>query len=127
MALNQYQVVIWRQFGAVDPDSDVVVLQCESIDVVALNFPRLCDEDRDVLILAQRAEVDEADRAVIWADLVRSINEAYSYVFLTHTRWVNSYDDTVKGLCSAPATADGRLQRCTVNGRTPYQTVWIEP
>jgi peptide/nickel transport system substrate-binding protein len=127
VALNQYQVVIWRQFGAVDPDSDVVVLQCESIGVIALNFPRWCDEERDGMIQAQRAAVDEDERKTIWADIVRKVNEASTYVFLTHTKWVNSYDTTVKGLCSAPATPDGDLQRCTVNGRTPYQTVWIDP
>ena len=29
------------------------------------------------------------------ADIVRTINDAYTYVFLTHTKWVNSYDTSV--------------------------------
>ena len=127
MALDQYQVVSWRQFGSVDPDSDVVYLQCEAIDIASLNWPRLCDPEREELLAAQRATQDGAERQPIWADIVQNMHDAYTYVFLIHSKWVNSYAPEVKGLCSAPATAEGDLQRCTVNGRTPYQTVWIDP
>jgi peptide/nickel transport system substrate-binding protein len=127
VATNGYQVVQWRQFDAVDPDVDATWLQCDSISVASLNWPRLCDPDRDALLQTQRESVDQAERKALWADIVTNMNEASTYIFLTHTKWVNSYDTSVKGLCSAPATAEGELQLCVTRGRTPYQTVWIDP
>ena len=127
VATNGYQVVQWRQFDAVDPDVDATWLQCDSISVAALNWPRVCDPERDALLQTQRESVDQAEREELWAQIVQNMHDAYTYIFLTHTKWVNSYDTTVKGLCSAPATAEGDLQRCVIRGRTPYQTVWIDP
>jgi peptide/nickel transport system substrate-binding protein len=127
IALGRFQVVNWRQFGQVDPDNESVFLACDSIDVLSTNFPRVCDPERDAALQAQRESTDDVERQGFWADIVRNMNEAYTYVFLTHTKWVNSYDTSVKGLCSAPANADGDLQRCTINGQTPLQTVWLDP
>ena len=129
VALNQYHVVTWRQFGAPNPDTDMLFLQCSFIVAFSLNCPLLCDADRDAALQAQRVSTDEAERKAEWEEVVRNVNAAYTYVFLWHTPWANSYDTTVKGLCSAPATAAGpdqELQRCTINGRTPYHTVWID-
>jgi ABC-type transport system substrate-binding protein len=127
VATNGYQVVQWREFNAVDPDIDATWLQCDSIGVASLNWPRYCDEERDALLQTQRESVDQEERQALWADIVENMNEAYTHVFLVHTKWVNSFDDTVKGLCSAPATAEGDLQLCVTRGRTPLQTVWIDP
>ncbi len=130
VALNQFHTVTWRQFGSANPWSDQIWLQCDSIGVASLNWPRVCDEDREAALAAERVTTDEAERKASWAEIVQNMNEAYTYVFLWHTKWANSYDTTVKGLCSAPATAAGpdqELQKCTVNGRTPYHTVWIDP
>ena len=46
VALGQYNVVTWRQFGAVDPDNDVLWIECRTIDFISLNWPRYCDQQR---------------------------------------------------------------------------------
>ena len=49
VARGQYDVVTWRQFGEVDPDNDVVWLECASVGFISLNWTRYCDEERDIL------------------------------------------------------------------------------
>ena len=46
-AFGQYNVVTWRQFGAVDPYFDNVWLLCRTVGGISLNWPKFCDEGRD--------------------------------------------------------------------------------
>ena len=46
-ALGQYNVVLWRQFGAEDPALDNVWLLCRTVGGISLNWPKFCDESRD--------------------------------------------------------------------------------
>ncbi len=70
-AFAQYNVNTWRQFGATDPSGDNVWLLCRSISGISLNWPRLCDEERDALLLAAQLETDEAVRIGQYQELRR--------------------------------------------------------
>src|SRR5690606_14480586 len=52
-----YNVSTWRQLGALNPMTDNVWLMCRTApdEGLALNFPRLCDPDRDAALLAAQA------------------------------------------------------------------------
>ena len=41
VVIGNYGVVGWRQFGAVDPDNDVLWMECGTIGFISLNFPPL--------------------------------------------------------------------------------------
>ena len=53
------------------------------------------------------------------------INDAYTYIFFTHTAWMNAFTDNVHGVCDR-VSPEGVPLKCAVAGRTWFQTVWMD-
>lgn len=125
VALGEYGAVSWRQFGALDPAGDAVWLMCRTIGGISLNWPRYCDEERDQLILEGQATDDEDARIAAYQELAARIDEAHTYVFLTHSRWTIAAGPDVAGLCDRRSPESDPL-RCTLEGRTWPAAVWLD-
>jgi peptide/nickel transport system substrate-binding protein len=123
-ALGLYNVVTWRQFGAVDPWEDNVWLLCRTIGGISLNWPKFCDESRDAILLEAQATQDGDARIPLYQELAQKLNEDHLYIFFTHTLWDNAFHESVKGVCSH-TTAEGITRICSVNGRTWFDNIWI--
>jgi ABC-type transport system substrate-binding protein len=124
-ALGQYNVVTWRQFGAPDPAGDNVWLLCRTIGGISLNWPRFCDEQRDALLLEAQATDDEARRAELYQQATQLIADQFLYVFFNHTMWDLAFDESVRGICDRQSP-DGVPLACASNGRTWFDTTWID-
>jgi ABC-type transport system substrate-binding protein len=124
-ALGQYNVNLWRQFENEEPSNDNVWLLCRTIGGISLNWPRYCDEERDALLLQAQATTDQAERVALYQQVEQMINDAYTYIFLTHTAWMNAFTDNVHGVCDR-VSPEGVPLKCAVAGRTFFQTVWID-
>ncbi|HWL44616.1 MAG TPA: ABC transporter substrate-binding protein [Ilumatobacter sp.] len=122
-----YNVSTWRQLGALNPMTDNVWLMCRTApdEGLALNFPRLCDPDRDAALLAAQATTDETERAAHYREVVRLMHDSYAYVFLTHTMWVTAFDESVQGICDRTAP-DGTSLACAIGGTTWHHTLWLD-
>ncbi len=68
-ALGQYNVVLWRQFGAEDPSLDNVWLLCRTIGGISLNWPKYCDEERDALLLEGQLVENGPERIALYQEL----------------------------------------------------------
>ncbi len=117
-AFGLYNAVTWRQFGAINPGDDWVWLLCRTAGGISLNWPQVCDEERDELLLAAQATTDEAERAAIFQELVAKINQDYTYVFFFHTLWDIALAQSVKGVCNDVAPDGTTVLKCNTNGRT---------
>ena len=124
-ALGQYNSTQWRQFGAEDPWTDNVWLMCRTVGFISLNWPRYCDEARDTLLLQGQAETDPAKRIAIYQQVSQSVHDAYTYIFLTHTIWANSFAEGVHGACER-LSPEGIELSCASNGRTWFSSVWMD-
>ncbi len=125
VAIGQYDVVTWRQFGAVDPDNEVVWLECATAEgAIALNWVRVCDEDRDALLYAQRATTDLDERVAAWREIQASINATYSYIFTTHANWTVGYGPQVRNVCGQQGPA-GETLFCNNQGRQYFHNIWL--
>lgn len=125
VATGQFQAVTWRQFGAVDPDNEVVWLECATATgLIALNWVRVCDEDRDALLYAQRASSDLDERVQAWKDIQVGINETYSYVFTTHANWTVGFAENVRNVCNQRGPGDVVLF-CNNQGRQYFHNIWF--
>ncbi len=124
-ALGQYNVNTWRQFGNADPSVDDVWQLCRTVGGISLNWPRYCNEERDALLLAAKAEVDSAKRIELYKQVVQNLHDAYTYVFLLHTIWANSFVEGVHGVCDR-TSPEGVALRCAILGRTWFSSVWME-
>lgn len=124
-AFGQYNVNTWRQFGADDPGPDNLWLLCRAIGGISLNWPRFCDEERDALLIQAIGTSDQAERIALYQQTSQMIHDAYTYVFLTHTLWANSFVESVHGVCER-TSPEGDLLKCASNGRTWFSSVWID-
>jgi ABC-type transport system substrate-binding protein len=124
-ALGQYNSNTWRQFGADDPWADNVWLLCRTVGGISLNWPRYCSPERDKLLLDAQAETDQAKRVELYKQVVQNMHDAYTYVFLTHTIWANSFVNNVHGACDHKSP-EGVALKCASNGRTWFDSVWMD-
>ena len=125
-ALGKFDAMTWRQFGSIDPDSDMVPLLCSTIGVVAFNMSRYCDEGRDALMLEQRNVNDNIQRIEIWHEVQRMIKESYEYVFLSHVNWTIGARNNVRNICGQIAPGTGVKLFCNNRGRVILSQVWLE-
>ncbi|MFT6289419.1 MAG: peptide/nickel transport system substrate-binding protein [Ilumatobacter sp.] len=124
-ALGQYNVVTWRQFGATDPSTDNVWLLCRTIGGISLNWPKLCDEERDALLLQGQAMENGPERIAVYQEAEKLINESFVYIFFVHTPWNNAFGDNVRGVCDRVAPSGEQLL-CVTNGRHWFDTTYFE-
>jgi ABC-type transport system substrate-binding protein len=123
-ALGVYNVVGWRQFGAENPGDDRVWLECRNIGGISLNWPRYCDEDRDVLLKEIANPATPEARTTSLQQLVQNMHDAYSYIFMTHSSWAIIQSDKVHGSCDRVGP-DGDPLVCSTNGRMYFSSMWL--
>ncbi len=122
-AFGLYNAVTWRTFGNPEFTRDSVWVLCRTIGGISLNWVKYCDEERDDLMMAAVASDDEAERTDLIQQWSAMTNEAYTYVFFNHTLWDNALTEDVRNAC-ARTTEDGTPFRCSVNGRTWFDTMF---
>ena len=124
VAVGFFNVVTWRQFGAVDPDNDVLWIQCDSIDIISLNWPRDCDPERDALLFEQRRVDDLDQRVEIWHRISEDLRDSYTYIFFNHANWTIGARDNVHNVCGQ-TSPDGVELFCNNQGRVQLHQVWL--
>jgi len=124
-AFGKFQMIGWRQFGAVDPTADRVWLACDSIGGLSLNWPRFCDPARDEILNAAQASTDLNERVALYKELQQKIHDDYLYVFYARTLWMQAFDARVKNECGA-LSPDGAELLCTNNGSMFNYSAWID-
>ncbi len=124
-ARGEFNATLWRQFGAVDPSADNAFLLCRNIADVALNWPRICDLERDAELLEAQGSADPGGRASAYQAASARITDSYAYVFLTHDEWAYSFGANVGGICER-AAPDGAVLGCAAPaGGTWLSSLWF--
>ena len=123
-ALGQYNVIGWRQFGAAQPAQDNVWLLCRTIGGLSLNWPRYCDETRDSLLLEAQVAPTQADEVPLQKQISQNLHDAYTYIFLQHSVWANSFTSAVHGTCDVKSP-EGVALACAINGSTAFTSTWM--
>ena len=124
VVIGNYGVAGWRQFGAVDPDNDVLWMECGTIGFISLNFPRYCDEERDELMYEQRRSDDLDRRVEIWHRIQEIVRDSYAYIFYHHANWVIGARDNVNNICGQLSPTGDELF-CNNQGRIWLNQLWL--
>ncbi len=124
VAIGAYNVVTWRQFGAVDPDNDMLWIQCSSIGFISINWPRNCDPESDALMFEQRATDDLDRRVEIWHQIQQDLKDSYIYIFFNHANWTIGAGEHVHNICGQTAPTGEELF-CNNQGRVQLHQVWL--
>lgn len=100
---GNYQANLWRQFGAVDPDTDSVWWISEAAEgTLDLNFARNKDPRIDEALLEGRSNPDPAARKQAYADFQQYLAEDIPYIWLNHTLWAIVADNNVRDFTNGP-------------------------
>ena len=110
--------------GVSYPGADEIWMRCSTIGGFSLNWPRLCDEERDALFAAEGAQEGD-ERIATWQQVVENVNQAYTYVFLTHTLWANATGSNVENICGA-VSPEGEPLQCSRNGWHRLDQIWLD-
>jgi len=105
---GKYQVNLWRQFGAPDPDADYLWWTSANAgtapegDALTLNIARNKSECVDAAIKKGRETPDIEDRKAAYADLQQCFADEQPYIWLAHTNWIIVATDKVRGITNGP-------------------------
>jgi peptide/nickel transport system substrate-binding protein len=128
---GHYQANLWRQFGAPDPDADLLWWVSDNADgVLALNIARHKSPCQDAAMKKGRENADEATRKAAYADLQQCFADEVPYVWLDHTVWTVIASNKVHGITNGPLP-DGTPSLAIggagdFGGVTRMTQVWIE-
>lgn len=126
VAVGNYNIVLWRQFGATDPDADTIWIWSKSITpLISINWPRNNDPKIDKLIDDQRATQDFNTRKEIWKKINEQINNDVPYIWLNHTLWDIVANKKVHNI-NTYKLPDGQVGKDFSNGNHSISQIWIE-
>jgi peptide/nickel transport system substrate-binding protein len=105
--LGNYQVNIWRQFGAVDPDSDAYWWYSANAGDSAqggltLNIARNKNPQIDAGLDQGRQSADEATRQAGYAAVQQGFAEDFPYIWTNHAIWAIAAGPSVRGITNGP-------------------------
>jgi peptide/nickel transport system substrate-binding protein len=106
--LGHYQVNLWRQFGAVDPDADAQWWYSANAGDgsakggLTLNIARNKDPKIDAALDKGRQSSDEATRKQAYADLQTQMATDFPYIWIDHALWAVVAGNNVRGITNGP-------------------------
>jgi 4-phytase/acid phosphatase/peptide/nickel transport system substrate-binding protein len=102
---GKYQANLWRQFGAVDPDTDALwwySANAPGNGKLNLNIAQNKDAQIDAALDKGRQSTNLADRKAAYATLQQRFATLIPYVWLQHVIWVIVAGNDMRGLTNGP-------------------------
>jgi peptide/nickel transport system substrate-binding protein len=99
--LSDFDANLWRQYGAPDPDVDLVWWYSKGAtpgSANILNFPNLVDAQIDDALERGRQSADIGEREQAYGDFQRRFNEIIPAIWLNHTLWAVAASNNVRGI-----------------------------
>ena len=125
VALGFYNVVTWRQFGAVDPDNDVLWIECRSISFISLKLAaRLRSRSGTRSCTSSGPPTISTGESRYGTGSSRISSDSYTYIFFNHANWTIGAGDHVQNICGQ-TSPDGIELFCNNQGRVQLHQVWL--
>jgi peptide/nickel transport system substrate-binding protein len=96
--VSDFDANLWRQYGAPDPDVDLVWWTSGANNGNILNFPNMFDPQIDDALQRGRRSADPDERKQAYADFQKRFNEIIPVIWLNHTLWAVAADNSVRGI-----------------------------
>ena len=125
---GQYEAILWRQFGAPDPDTDAhwwLSENASDVGSLALNFARIRDDEVDAALEQGRTQDDADVRTEAYQELAVRFNELIPYLWVSNTRWVVAAGDDVHQFWNGPLP-DGQEATPISSGVFRFTHTWVD-
>jgi ABC-type transport system substrate-binding protein len=123
---GEYQAIMWRQFGARDPDLEYPwwsSTYAAPEGQFALNFPRHSSKEIDTALETGRHSDDPATRKAAYATVGRVLGQDAPYIWLSHTVWALAAKPDIRGLAGG-TELDGSPATGPDNGSFYVAELW---
>jgi ABC-type transport system substrate-binding protein len=122
---GDYQTMIWRLFGAQDPDSDTLWWNGNNTKPpLALNMARNVDPKLDAAIYVGRTSDKAFNRKLAYITVARRLAADLPYIWIDHSVWVVAANNSVHGLDKS-TMPDGSPAAPIVSGIERLGQVWV--
>jgi peptide/nickel transport system substrate-binding protein len=125
--VGQYDAIVFRYFGAADPDNNSPFWAGETIKPpgqLSLNFTRLQDDRIDEAILESQRSPDAAVRRRAYAEVQQRFAELVPYIWTYRTDWAIATSDSVQDARNV-TLPDGSSAMPYVAGVHRLSETWI--
>ncbi len=126
---GKYETLLWRQFGAPDPDADWhfwTPKNSQPPGEFALNFSRFKDDATDKALDAGRGTTDFATRKQAYDTVQQRFADQVPYIWLDHVVWYIAADNSVRGIGSNPWPGVPNPQPF-YSGAHRLTATWLDP
>jgi ABC-type transport system substrate-binding protein len=124
---DNFQVQIWRQFGAPDPDPNAVWWLGEnaSTPLYKVNMTGNQDPQIDAALKKGRSTLDPTVRKAQYGIVQQRFKELVPYIWLSHVEWVMAANNRLRNI-EHLELPDGSKSVGLINGTFPVIGIWID-
>jgi ABC-type transport system substrate-binding protein len=120
-----FQAIMWRQFGAVDPDLNYIYWSPTNINpILSINMARNSDPDMEAALLEGRRSPAPADRAAAYQEVGRLMAADLPYLWTVRSIWSMGADPRVENFNNPTTPAGGRAFGMITGTVWPTQ-IWL--
>jgi peptide/nickel transport system substrate-binding protein len=123
--LGTFECLVWRQFGAVDPDLNYIFWSPTEINAVySINMARNTDPAMQTALLKGRESPNPADRAAAYQEVASLMATDLPYVWLDRAVWSIGAATNVQNF-NNPTCADGSAAFGMITGAIWPTEIWL--
>jgi ABC-type transport system substrate-binding protein len=124
--IGTYEALDWRNWGAPDPDTDMLWFHSDSVrpleEGISVNIAHWTTPEIDAALERGRSSTDEAERDEAYAEVAAHFAEDVPYLFLGRVGWAMAATPDIHGW--QVATQNGTV--ATIGVKTYLADIWID-
>jgi peptide/nickel transport system substrate-binding protein len=123
--LGTFEAIVWRQFGAVDPDLNYIFWSPTNINsVFSINMARNTDPDMQAALIKGRQSSNPADRASAYQEVGKLMGSDIPYIWTDRTVWSIGAQPKVQNFNNPTTPAAGKAFGMITGAVWPTQ-IWL--
>jgi ABC-type transport system substrate-binding protein len=124
--LGTFQAIVWRQFGAVDPDLNYIFWSPTNATTpgFAINMARNTDPAMETALLQGRQSPNQSDRVAAYQQVNRLLGSTIPYIWADRTVWAIGAQPQVENF-NNPTTPSGSKAFSFIGGSIWPTQIWL--
>lgn len=122
---GQFQSIVWRQFGAVDPDMNYIFWSPTTVNsALSINMTHNMDPSMEEALLKGRQSTDPATRAAAYQQVSRLMAQDLPYIWTDRTVWAAAASSRLQNWLG-PKAPNGQAAAGFISGDIWPTQIWM--
>jgi len=122
--LGTFEAIVWRQFGAVDPDLNYIFWSPTQIGGFSINMAHNTDPNMQTALIKGRQSAAQADRTAAYQEVGRRMGSDIPYIWTDRTVWTVGAQAKVQNFNNPTTPAGGKAFGMITGAIWPTQ-IWL--